>query len=297
MVARGDQDYRALGVTDELGIGNYTIANPENYEYGGREGGADAARQQMLDYYQRAQGRQGPQADYAQADADLARALSGRGRQEQTFDQLERQSWGMSTPQQALIQQNTADAIAAQRSLANSGRGFGAMTLAGRLGDQRAAQLQMLGDQQVRMQRAQDRTAAYDMMGGLLGQMQGQDVATRGALQDRAISQAGLADEQAARNDAMARYYLGERYKIGQAQTQANMAYSAQDLANRMGFSNLEAQRQERAAQRAEALENQVVSGAGQGASFLASEMARGYQNSKRSDDGYSGGIYRKSPY
>ena len=204
---------------------------------------------------------------------------------------------GDATPQQAQLQASTANAIAAQRSLANSGRGFGAISMAGSLGNQRAAQLQLQGNQQLAMQRAQDMAAGRNASAALGNQLYSQDLATRGALQQRAMNDAGLADQQQARNDAMARFYLGERYRVGQGQLGANMAYEAQDSANRLGYSNLAAQQNERAAQRQEANENAAIQGAAQGTSFLGSQIAGSKSVSPAASTDYSGGIIRKNPY
>jgi len=295
MVARNN-DYLVIGKPDDMGIANdYAIAERDNYEYLGREGGADDARRAMSQSAQAALGRGGPAANYTQADADLAMAMTSRGQQTDLLGRFADQQFGAATPQQMQLQASTANAIGAQRSLANSGRGFGATTMAGRLGDQRAWQLQHQGNQQLGIQRAQDIAAARDMQAALIGRMQQQDLGTRESLQNRSLHDAQMADEQRARNDAMSRYYLSERYKIGQGQLGANMAYESQDAANRLGYSNLEQQADERRAARAEALENQVISGAAQGATFAAQRIGE----SARSDDTTPkrGGIIRDNPY
>lgn len=294
MVARGQDDYELISNQDPNEPGFTSYANRDNYEYGGYAGGADDARAKMYSGYQGALNRGGPQANYSQADSDLASAIMARGAQDQQLDTLDAQMYGGMTPQQAQIQASTQSAIGAQRSLANSGRGFGAMSSAGRLGDQRAAQLNMQGNAQMGLQRAQDMATARGLYGDLSNQIYSQDLATRGALQQRSIQDAGLADQQRARNDEMARYYLGERYRIGQGQLGASIGYEAQDAANRLGYSNLEAQRQERSAQRQEATENALLQGGGQGASFLGSQIG---SSKGAPDDGYSGGIIRKNPY
>lgn len=301
MVARGGDDYELIGGGDPNEPGFTSYANRDNYEYGGYAGGADDARKKMYGGYQSALQRGGPQANYSQADGDLARAMMLRGNQDAQLDTVDAQMYGGMTPQQAQLQAGTQSAIGAQQSLANSGRGFGAISMAGRLGDQRGAQLQMQGNQQMAMQQAQDMAAARDMYAGLSNQIYGQDLATRGALNQRAMGDAALADQQQARNDEMARYYLNERYRIGQGQLGASMGYEAQDAANRLGYSNLAAQQAERAAARQEATENAAIRGGAEGTSFLASQMGKaskepgGYDYSGAGN--YSNGIFHKNPY
>lgn len=279
-----DNSYQIIGRPDEDGLASdYAIAERDNYEYLGRADGAEAARNGLWNQSQAAGQRIGPPADYSQADADLAHALSGRSEQERYLGQLAQQQWGGMTPQQAQMQASTDAAANAQRSIANSGRGFGAMTMAGQVGAQRAAQTQMLGGQQLAMQQARDQASARDMTASMLGQMQSQDLATRGSLQDRAMRDAQLTDEQRKRNDEMARFYLNERYRIGQAQLGANMAYESQDAANRIGYSNLEAQNAERSAARQEAMENAVARAGSQGATFAATQIGQAKADSQGS--------------
>ena len=293
-----DNSYQIIGKPDEDGLANdYAIAERDNYEYLGRAGGAEAARGGLWNQSQAVDQRVGPTTDYSQADADMARALSSRSEQERYLGQLAQQQWGGITPQQAQMQASTDAAANAQRSLANSGRGFGAMTMAGQIGAQRATQAQMLGGQQLAMQQARDQASARDMTASMLGQMQGQDAATRAAMQERSMRDAQLTDEQRKRNDEMARFYLNERYRIGSAQLGANQAYEAQDAANRIGYSNLEAQSAERSAARQEAMENAAARGAGQGISFAATQIDEEKKKQATGQDSYSGGIIRQNPY
>lgn len=242
-----DQSYEVFGT------GRHTsqpFDQRDSYEYAGYAGGAENARKGLANQADRAATRTGPQIDNTQASGDLASAIGARGNEQYLGNYLSGVMSGAATPAQAQLAQQTFAAQGAQRSAAASGRGFGAMAGAPRNGLLAAQQIGIAGNQQLAIQRAQDMAMARDQYGSVVDAMRGQDLASRGMLQDQAYRQAQLEDEQRARNDQMAQFYLGERYKVGTAQLGANQDFESHNAANIAGENDLNwAQLQRRDAQ------------------------------------------------
>lgn len=242
-----DQSYEVIGNGRHMQV---PYDQRDAFEYGGYAGGADDARGGMWNQSQKAQQRQGPVVNTSQGGADFARALADRNDQQYLSGYLRNVAVGGSTAQQRQLATATADSQAQQRSLAASGRGFGAMAGADRNAAFAAQNVGMAGQQQLAIQRAQDMADARDQLAAQTASIRSQDARERGLYQQASWDQARLSDDQRAQNDAMARFYLNERYKVGQDQLNANTNYERQASAYRTGQSNLDwAMQQQRDAQ------------------------------------------------
>lgn len=219
----------------------YGVYDPRNhYEWGGYAGGADNQRAGMWNQAQGAQQRQGPTIDQRQSDADFVNALQARQNQEYLQGYLGGVMTGQTaTPAQQQLRAQTAQAQGLQRSAGASARGFGAVAGAPRDAMLRGQQIGLVGGQQMQVQRANDMASARDQYADLAAAMREQDLRSRGLQQQGAWDQAKLSDEQRAQNDAMARFYLNERYKVGGDQLAANEGYEHQQGANAAGESNV----------------------------------------------------------
>lgn len=240
----------------------------DDYEYGGYAGGADAARQGMQNQSDLVQQRQGVQIDNRDATHDLIRAAADRGNQQYLAGYLQNIANGsaMSPAQMQLAAQNRA-ATAAQHGLAMSAQGFGAIGGADRNALVAGNQMGIQGQRMMAIQRAQDMAMARDQYGSVLDSMRGQDVQSGGLLQDQAYNQAQLSDQQRAANDAMARFYLNQRYQIGSDQLGASEDYERERYKNALGQSDLDWQSQTRRDDQNRQQQAAALSGMGQGLS------------------------------
>lgn len=213
----------------------------DDFEYNGYAGGAKDRRAAMQNDANGVQNRGGPQIDNSQATSDLGRAISARGDQQYLAGYLQSIANGtaMSPAQQQLLTQNQA-AVNAQRGLARSATGFGAVAGADRNAQMAASQMGMQGRQALGIQRANDMTMARDQYGNVVDAMRGQDIQGGGLLYDQAYNQAQLDDAQRARNDAMAQFYSQQRYNIGSEQLGANADYERQRYEDASHQSNLD---------------------------------------------------------
>ncbi len=282
--ASGDTFYGQSHSPDEdTPLGDTAGALRSNFEYGGVRGGADAERSKMWGAYADAiAGRQGPQLDTSQQDADLARAMAARQQQQQQGAMLQAQMLGGTTPQQQQLAQGIASAQGANQSIAASGTGLAAVAGAGRDAQVQNQGAALQGSQQMALQRALDMSSARDQYGQLLQAQGGQDVQQRGLAQQGAYQAAGLQDAQRARDDQMAQYYLQQRFDIGRQQLGAGMAYQQQALANYSGVSNMQDAAAERRQQYATQDQAALARAGGDAATAAATSAEQYDQNRKR---------------
>lgn len=194
-----------------------------------RQDAADQARTGPV----MAQNQSGVQAQAMGQIAQRSRAEEG-----DLANALGLQALGMGyNPALAQLAASTQAAQANQRSLAAGESGYN-MAAANREAAWQNQALAAQGEQQGRVLGAQMQAFGRDQYAGLADAMRAQDLTTRGAMQQDAARQAQLSDEQRARNDAMAAFYLGEQDRLRRAQTGANVNFEQQDASNKLGVSN-----------------------------------------------------------
>jgi hypothetical protein len=240
MTARSN--YNAIGSTTNT-RGNYSPeADRRNFEIGNSETGAadmiEGFRQKGATGFSNA-----PTIDTTQSGAMGQIEQQGRSQQEILAEALRAQAMGTGySPGIAQLQQSTQAAQANQRSVAAGSMGYeGAAARREAAFGGAALSQQAVG--QGRAIRANDMAFGRDGYAQFAEGMRGQDLGLRGAYQTEAVRGAQLADDQRARDDAMAKFYLAEEARVRQAQSQANQNYEAQDANNKLGVADIEAGR------------------------------------------------------
>lgn len=254
---RADKDANVSRAYD----GSPLTINPDNYQVASQGDYVDLAHK--LD---EARGRQGVQIDNRAADASLAQALGSRMRQQQASAMYAGTALGM-TPSAA--QEQMRMALDAQTAAANRNAALAGGARA--IGASSGAYGQSIG--QGAAGRQQETQQAYSGLGHALLGMRGGDIQALQQSQAQSYAQAQLDAAQAARNDAMARAYLGQSNNLSIEQLGADQAYEAQKSANQLGVTDqMERQRQIDAEQQAR------VAGAALGAASggLATMVRRG---------------------
>lgn len=223
-----DNSYETFGRGRGRTHGGYDDWVFDDFEWGNKAGGAEAARAGLANQANQVDQRTGPVINREQSAIDYQNEQDARFDQGRLLGQLGGVARGGTTPAQQQLAQQTLAAAYAQRSAAASGHGFGAMAGADRNGMLAAQNVNLAGQQQMGIQRANDMSAARDQFSQLADAMRQQDLQSRGLRQEGAWNQAQLTDQQRAANDAMARFYLGERFKVGSDQLGANMNFERQ---------------------------------------------------------------------
>jgi hypothetical protein len=198
--------------------------DPNKWQYGGREGAADA----QADYYRQqaenAQGREAAQADYAMTNEDRARALAMRGQQEQALD-LQRQAALGQAPSvaQQQMQAGLDQAMRSQESMRASARGASGLALA----DYNAAANVAAQQQQVGVQssilRAQEMAQARDAYQAGATGIRGMDYSAAGQAAGMAQYQSDNQMKQREMNDRYALGMYGAGEGVRTLQMQGNM--------------------------------------------------------------------------
>ncbi len=190
------------GVDDTFSGETVKDPNRDNFYLGGNKdtGGALRGRYgQQGDIYRKnatdAQLRQGPQANYGQANADYANQAFSREAQMANTNRLLDFANGPAGPSaaQAQLQMGSDRAMAANLALAGSGTGMGDSAEAMRRAQFQNATQQSETANQAAMLRAQEEEARRQMQLGALGQAQDAYGAIRGAdlgARDQSIGQA-----------------------------------------------------------------------------------------------------------
>ena len=170
------------------------------------------------------------------SDAALAESYGARARQQEAIrlQALAAQGIGPSAAQENM--RAALDAQARQAAQMGGARGIQAST-----GGYSAANAGAASARQAEIQ------GAYRGVGTGLHSMRGADVRTFDQSQNQNFSQAQLEQAQRARNDAMTRAYLGEQTSMSLEQLDADMAYEAQQAANKAAIAaDLEAERRQK---------------------------------------------------
>lgn len=196
--------------------------------------------------------RQGPQMDTRNIDADRALGQQARGRVTGALDMYQQAAEGKGpSAAQGMLQQGLDRNIAMQRSLAASAKSPAmqraelqsqSLANAGQLGAQNSAQAAIL--------RAQEQQAGMaGLMQGSLGLRSG-DAQSQGLSLSQSNAQTGYDANQRGLNDAMQRYYEGNRQSV---QDQQFAASQRQAGANQQGAMAADATNAQYAAARAKA--------------------------------------------
>lgn len=201
--------------------------------------GANAHLQQLSDADQ---ARTGPDMGAnlwgQQANALAQVGQRSRAQEQQMADALKAQALGYGyNPALAQLAASTQQAQGMQQSVAHGASGYD-LAAANREAAWQNAALGAQSRQQAGVLGAQMQAFGRDQLAGAGAQMRQQDMANRDALQQNAIRQAGLQDQQQSANDAMAQWYLGEQDRLRRAQSNANINFEQQDAANKLGVSN-----------------------------------------------------------
>jgi hypothetical protein len=262
--------------TTLMGSKNQFKATPteidrNNYNYGNTPGGADEAAGRYRGQAEGAQGRQGVQVDFSQADQDRGMAMGARDlslasrddergiaammaarargdvpsiagmRANEDIRQL--QQGAALQSQQAVQQQASAQAGArgaAGMALAGQGAANNVAQAQGAIGRGTSMAMQGISNQaqinaaNERMQAEQGAMGAYGQVRGGDMAMRGQDMTSQGMSANQAMGQAGFDDAQRGRNDAMTMGMTANEIAVRNAQMQGGQNYEGQRSANDM---------------------------------------------------------------
>lgn len=203
--------------------------NPNAFQYGGQEGGAEHAAQGYGLMGRQAQGRGGVGINAVQADYS-------RGGMNQAAGLMMARAQG-TTPSIAGMQaqQDMQRAVAAQASAAAGARGPAALALAQQNAAANTSNAQSAISGQAQIATAQERLAAEQAAFGAYGGMRGMD-------EQRAMANAQLADSQRARNDAFQMGMTQNEIGVRNAQLQAQMAGQGLMAGSQQGAAGINAQ-------------------------------------------------------
>lgn len=202
--------------------------DPNAYRYGGTPGGADEAANRYRGQAEAAQGRQGVQVDYSQANASregqagLAAAMRARAMGQ--------------TPSVAQMQadRQMQQAQAAQMAGAASARGAAGLALASQGAANNIANMQGAISNQAQQNVINERMAAEQAAFGAYGNMRSQDA-------QQSQFQAGLTDAQRGRNDAFQMGMTQNEMAVRNAQLAASQNQQAQQSSNALGAAQINA--------------------------------------------------------
>lgn len=250
-------------VSDIFGSKNEEHANapqvdPNAYQYGGHQGGADEAANRYRQQGEGAQTRQAEQAQFQQAnydDANFARAQqqAARSGQAQAANLMMRRAMGQ-VPSIAQMQadRQMQQATAAQASAAASARGPAALALAQQNAANNTANAQGAISNQAQINAANERMQAEQAAFGAQSGIRGQDLQGMGQEVQRAQYDAGAANQM---NLANAGLRAGQRqqndaFQLGMTQAEmgvrgmqlgASQNQQAQQSANQLGAAGINA--------------------------------------------------------
>jgi hypothetical protein len=206
--------------------------DPTRFQYGNTPGGADEAAGRYRGLGEAAQGRQGEQVDYGQANIDRGLAMGARDLSLASRDDERAMAGLMAQRAQGLvpsIAQMQADrqmnqAQAAQMAAASSARGAGGMALAQQNAANNVANMQGSISGQAQINAAQERLAAEQAAMGAYGQvrsgdmnMRNQDMTSQGMSAQMAQYQAQLNAAQRAQNDSFQMGMTGHERGVREA--------------------------------------------------------------------------------
>lgn len=216
-----------------------------------------------------------PATDYAMANADRAMSLQARRGQEGLAADLEAVLRGerVSLAQQQLVEGQARAANLSDNLAANARGGAGAQILAQQNAMRQGAASALETNRISGLQRAQEEAAARGQLAGVLGQMRGQDLDTRGGSQGQAQfkTQSELANR--AQDNEQARYFASLQLQAQQAVAQTKQAQAAAQQGAYQSSQGLEAQQAQAAYQAQQQRTQGYVNG---GASLMTLGMQGG---------------------
>lgn len=210
--------------------------------------------------------RQGPTADWTQANADRGLAMDSRGRQMMTADELEaflRGDRASLADQQ--LRANLERVQQAQINAAANVRGGAGNQLAA---TQDAARAQLAAGLETNRQgaelRAQEEATARAQLAQLTTAARGQDLQQRGQSQGQAQFDVQAAQNQQGMNDAQQRFFESLRLQGAQGAAQTQQAYGAATQGAQGQVLGINAQREQAAADRNSAMTGTLISSGAQ---------------------------------
>lgn len=267
--------------------------NSQNYNYGGSETGAEDQAKAYTQQGDQSQGRQATQADkvsidYGQAQSDRVRGQAARQQQTSLANIMQQRATGgvpSIAQQQADRQMQQAQAM--QASQAGSARGAGGLAAAQRNAAFNTANMASDISGQAQINAAGERRDDTNAAAGMWSNVRGGDLASQGQAAGQAQAQAqlgaqqnqfnaGLRDNQSARNDARQLSYDQLANQVRTTQLGARTNYEAQQSANDLGAQGINAQVAGQNAQMNQKNGEGVVSMLGKGAGIIAGALAKG---------------------
>jgi hypothetical protein len=216
--------------------------DPNAYNYGGTEGGADEAANRYQANARYAQQRTAAQADYGQANASTRLGLQARGDMN-TVGQAQLSRALGQTPSIAQMQadRQMQQAGAAQAAQAASARGPGGLALAQQNAANNTANAQGAISGQAQVNAANERMQAEQAAAGTFGNMQQLDMGRTGQAAQMAQYQSTNQMQQRGMNDALTMGMTQAEMGVRGMQLGASQNMQAQRSANSLGAAGINA--------------------------------------------------------
>lgn len=263
-----------FGGDNEHEVKEYKV-DDNSYEYGGAAGGADEAANRYRSQAEGAQGRQGVQVNYDQANQDRNLGMQARAGQSRLAGAMEARAMGQ-VPSIAQMQadRQMGQAASEQASAAASARGPAALALSQQNAAANVANAQSNISGQAQINAAQERERAEQAAMGAHSQMRAGDAASQQMSAQQSQYQAGMDDSQRGRNDAMTMGMTGFETGVRNSQMTGQMNKEAQKSGNANAAEQMRAQIAEANAQRRSSNALGVTSAAA-GAASASDERAK----------------------
>lgn len=216
--------------------------NQNAYQYGGNQNGANEAANRYAQTGQDAQGRQGAQARYAGADQAYSQGQGARAGQDAIAQQQAARAMGqMPSIAGMQAQQDMQRAQAAQMAAASSARGPAGLALAQQQAANNTANAQGQISGQAQVNAANERLAAEQAAAGTYSNLRGGDLAGQQQLAQQSQFNAQLAQNQHGLNDQMQLGMTQAEMGVRNAQLAASQNQQAQQSANALGATSINA--------------------------------------------------------
>ena len=216
--------------------------DPNAYQYGGQPGGADEAANRYRQQAEGAQGRQGEQVNYGDAQADRSANAQARMGMQGMADQMAMRARGqLPSIAQMQADRQMQQASAAQSSAAASARGPAAMALAQQNAAANTANAQSAISGQAQINAANERMQAEQGALGAYGAMRGGDQGNQQMDAQQAQYQSQLNQQQRGQNDAYDIAKSNQEMGVRNAQLTAGMNQQAQQSSNALGSGQINA--------------------------------------------------------
>lgn len=237
----GDFVSGLLGSKNKAKAANPTV-DPNAYQYGGRPGGAAAMAGHYRGIADQAQTRGAEQANTGETAWDRQAAYGARMGQQGMAQMMDARARGL-VPSIAQMQadRQMQQATAAQASQAASARGAGGLALAQQGAANNVANAHADISGQAQINAAQERAAAEQAAFGAYSGMRGGDQQQGQMAAQTAQFQAQMNAAQRAQNDTVSAGYAQLENNVNQSQLGAQMNQQAQQSANSLGASGINA--------------------------------------------------------